>query len=81
MVNNKNIEKFMILISIIGNFAFYVQAFKTYYYKDAASLSFISYLISFVTITLWLSYGIYIKNIPLIIGNILGFIGSLIILI
>ncbi len=81
MLISKKYEKAMIIISILGNISFYVQALKTFSIKDATSLSLSSNIISFVTISLWLIYGISIKNTPLIVGNSLGFIGSILVIV
>lgn len=66
----------MNLISIIGVLAAIVstinqlpQAFKTIRSKDTHSLSLWMYIMVWVATSLWLLYGILLKDFPLILSN------------
>ena len=66
----------MNLISIIGVLAAVVstinqlpQAFKTIRSKDTHSLSLWMYIMVWVATSLWLLYGILLKDFPLILSN------------
>ena len=63
-------------ITVIGliaatctTFAYVPQAIKTIKTKDTKSLSLIMYVIMTVGIVLWLSYGILLRNLPIIFAN------------
>ena len=62
-------------------FAYVPQAIKIIKTKDTKSLSLIMYVIMTVGIMLWLSYGILLKDLPIIIANTVTLIFSGIILI
>jgi MtN3 and saliva related transmembrane protein len=74
-------EKYMTVVGTVGNFMFYVQAHKIFTCKSAASVSLPAFTISAVALSSWLLYGILIKNTPIIIANIVGFIGALLVLV
>ncbi len=66
----------MTLISIIGVLAAIVstinqlpQAFKTIRSKDTHSLSLWMYIMVWIATSLWLLYGILLKDFPLILSN------------
>ncbi|ABV75299.1 hypothetical protein A1C_05235 [Rickettsia akari str. Hartford] len=73
-------EKYMTIVGTIGNFMFYVQAHKIFTCKSSASVSMHAFTISAIALCSWLIYGILIKNTPIIIANIVGFIGALLVL-
>ncbi len=73
-------EKYMTVMGIIGNFMFYVQAYKIFTCKSASSVSLPAFTISAVALSSWLLYGILLKNTPIIIANIVGLVGALIVL-
>jgi MtN3 and saliva related transmembrane protein len=66
----------MTLISVIGVLAAIVstinqlpQAFKTIRSKDTHSLSLWMYIMVWIATSLWLLYGILLKDFPLILSN------------
>ena len=78
----------MDLVTIIGliaaactTFAYVPQAIKIIKTKDTKSLSLIMYVIMTVGIMLWLSYGILLKDLPIIIANTVTLIFAGIILV
>jgi MtN3 and saliva related transmembrane protein len=62
-------------------FAYVPQAIKIIKTKDTKSLSLIMYVIMTVGIMLWLSYGILLKDLPIIIANTVTLIFAGIILV
>jgi MtN3 and saliva related transmembrane protein len=70
----------IMVIGIFGQTALFVQAYKTFQTGSAQDLSFFSYVITFASLSCWLIYGLVIRNPPLIIANIVGVIGALIVL-
>ena len=62
-------------------FAYVPQAIKIIKTKDTKSLSLIMYVIMTVGIVFWLSYGILLKDLPIIIANTVTLIFAGIILV
>jgi MtN3 and saliva related transmembrane protein len=62
-------------------FSYVPQAVKTIKTKNTKSLSLIMYVIMTVGIVLWLSYGILLRDLPIIIANIVTLLFAGIILI
>ncbi len=74
------LERLVTLVGIMGHMATYIQGFKIMVLKSSYAVSLPAYLIGFVSIVFWLIYG-FSKNIkPLIISNIFGMIGSLLVI-
>ncbi len=60
---------------------YFPQAYRIYKNKSSKNVSILSYVIfSFGTLT-WLVYGLLINDLPIILGFILGVIGSWLVLI
>jgi len=76
----KYYEKYMNLIGPIGNFMFFIQAYKIFSTQSASSISISAFSLSLVGLSSWLLYGIFIKNMPLIIANLVGVIGAILVL-
>lgn len=72
---------YILIIGTIGQFAPYLQAYKTFTTERASDLSIPAYVIAFISLVSWLVYGILIKDKPLIISNIVGLIGTAIVII
>lgn len=68
--------KFMILIGILGQSLYYLQAFKIYMKRSAQDVSLEGFLIAFFSLACWLIYGILIKDKVLIIVNIVAVFGA-----
>jgi MtN3 and saliva related transmembrane protein len=73
-------ERYISIMGPIGNSMFYFQAYKIFINKNAASVSFLGFLISVIALSSWLIYGMLLKNKPLIIANVFGVIGALLVL-
>lgn len=74
-------ENYMKLIGPLGNLMFYMQAYKIFTTKTAVSISVEGFLLSLVALSSWLLYGIFLKNKPLIIANMVGTIGATLVLV
>lgn len=66
----------MEIITALGLFAgtlttvsFVPQVLKTWKFKETRDISLLMYIIFFTGILLWFSYGILIKNTPIIVAN------------
>lgn len=68
---------YMAIIGTAGQCANYIQAYKVYVTKSAQDLSMLAILLASIAITSWLIYGFFIKDYPIIISNIIGFIGAI----
>jgi len=64
----------------LTTFSFFPQAVKTIKTKDAKSISLVMYSILVVGITLWMVYGILIKDLPVFLANVITLIPTLLIL-
>jgi uncharacterized protein with PQ loop repeat len=58
-----------------------LQAVKVFKFKDAKQISVLTYLLIFVIGCLWLTYGINIHSIPLIVGNAVKMFACLVMII
>jgi MtN3 and saliva related transmembrane protein len=73
-------EKYITIVGVIGNFMFYIQAHKIFTCKSASSVSLPAFAISAIALSSWLLYGILLKNIPIIVANVVGVVGALLVL-
>ena len=83
-MNNKYLkyyEKYMSVIGPIGNLMFFIQAYKIFTTHSAASISLGAFSLSVLGLSSWLLYGFFIKNVPLIIANLVGVIRAISVLI
>lgn len=69
------------IFGIIGGLANFPQVIKIFNRKSAKDISITTYTIIFVGTTIWILYGIEIKNMPLIIGNTFGAVTVLLVII
>lgn len=77
----KAYSKYMLVMGILGQSLFYVQALKIFISCSAKDVSFLGFLFGFVSVTSWGLYGILIKDRVLVIANIVAMIGALLVLI
>ena len=69
------------IMGIVMSLGYFPQAYRIYKNKSSKNVSILSYVIfSFGTLT-WLVYGLLINDLPIILGFILGVIGSWLVLI
>jgi MtN3 and saliva related transmembrane protein len=64
------------IVGVIMNGAYFLQVHKLLKTRSSKDLSLPMFTIFAIGITLWLLYGLAINNLPLIIVNIVGVIGS-----
>lgn len=79
MDKKKAFEVYMSFIGPIGNLMFYCQAYEIFISQSSGSVSLLGFSISIVGLASWLFYGLSIKNIPLIIANAVGALGSILV--
>ena len=73
-------EYFGYIAAFLTTFSFLPQAIKTIKEKDTKSISLVMYLMFTVGVFCWLLYGIFTKDLPLLLANLVTFILAVIIL-
>jgi MtN3 and saliva related transmembrane protein len=73
-------ESYMKFIGPLGNAMFYMQAYKIFTTKTAESISIEGFTLSLIALSSWLLYGFLLKNPPLIIANLVGTIGAILVI-
>lgn len=74
-------ELYMVFIGSAAPISAFAQAYKTFTTQSANDLSMVANIVGLVTIISWLVYGIILRNPPLIISNIFGSIGAVVVII
>lgn len=69
------------VMGIATSASFFLQAMKIWKNKSSRDVSEVMFAIICVSLAVWLSYGIVLGNIPLIISNALGLVGVTLVLI
>ena len=64
------------IAAVLTTFAFLPQVIKVIKTKDTESIAFGMYLMQVLGIALWLSHGLVIQDLPLILANSVSFILS-----
>jgi MtN3 and saliva related transmembrane protein len=75
-----NIEFIGFIAAILTTVAFIPQVYKVWQTKSVSGMSLTMYLIFFCGVLLWLVYGLIINSLPMIIGNAVTIVLTLIIL-
>jgi MtN3 and saliva related transmembrane protein len=70
-----------LLAAICTTIAFLAQVIKTVRTKQTGDLSLLMYLILTAGLSLWLTYGLIIKNLPIISANSISLVLSITVLI
>ncbi len=70
-------EKYMLVIGILGQSIYYIQAAKIFMTKCATGVSISAFIVGFIAVTSWAGYGFMLKNRVLIISNLIAVIGAL----
>jgi len=70
------IEIFATIMGVLMSVGYYPQAYKIYKNKSAADISPASFLIFGIGTLTWFAYGIYLNDLPIILGFSLGVVGS-----
>ena len=76
-----NVDLFGMIAALLTTSAFFPQVVKALRNKDTKSLSLPMYIILTIGLLLWLTYGIMINDLPLILANSITGLLALIILI
>lgn len=76
----KILQLYTIIIGTGGQLLFYTQAYKIFATKSAQDLSLTAFIIALVSMSNWLFYGLKIKDLPLVVANIIGVIGAIIVI-
>lgn len=79
-MHKKSVDFIVMMIGIFGNMMFYIQAYKIFELKSADSVSLTAFFISFIALSSWAYYGFYLKNTPLVVANLIGVLGTLLVL-
>jgi MtN3 and saliva related transmembrane protein len=58
-----------LLAGTLTTISFVPQVMKTWKFKETKNISLLMYIIFFTGILLWFSYGIFIKNTPILVAN------------
>ena len=58
-----------LLAGALTTISFVPQVIKTWKFKETKDISLLMYVIFFIGVFLWLSYGLIINNAPIIIAN------------
>jgi len=64
------------IAAILTSLSFLPQAIKTIKTKDTSSISLSMYIIFVLGVLMWLTYGIMIQSVPVILGNVVTIIFS-----
>ncbi len=75
-----NIEFIGFIAAILTTVAFIPQVYKVWQTKSVSGMSLTMYLIFFCGVLLWLVYGLIINSLPMIMGNAVTIVLTLIIL-
>jgi len=62
------------IFGVVSGIANLPQAIKIFKLKDAKDISIITYSFLLVAMFIWILYGIELKNLAILVANILGFI-------
>jgi len=68
-------------MGVIMSLGYFPQAYKVYKNKSSKDISLLAFVIFSLGTLTWFIYGLTIKDIPIILGFILGVIGSWLVLI
>ena len=73
-------EKYMLVIGILGQSVFYVQAAAIFINCSAKDVSLLGFSLGLISVASWLIYGILIKNKVLIISNSVAVLGAILVI-
>jgi len=72
-------KKYMLLVAVAGNGIFYVQFGKILWDQSAKDVSLLAFCVSVWALSSWLIYGLFERDWVIIIANIVGVIGALLV--
>lgn len=71
----------MILAGTMGQYLFYTQAYKIFTTKSSDDLSLDGFFVIIIVTLSWLSYGIIHHNVTIIVAQIVGLVGMIMVVI
>ncbi|MCC8372135.1 MAG: hypothetical protein LN568_05330 [Rickettsia endosymbiont of Pseudomimeciton antennatum] len=74
-------DRYMIFAGVMGQYLFYTQAYKIFTTKSADDLSLDGFFVIIIVTISWLIYGTIHNNTPIIIAQIVGLIGMIIVVV
>jgi len=75
------IKVFATIMGVIMSLGYFPQAYKVYKNKSSKDISILAFIIFSLGTLTWFVYGLAFKDIPIILGFVLGVIGSWLVLI
>jgi MtN3 and saliva related transmembrane protein len=66
-----------VIFGIVMCFGYFSQTYKIFKRKSAKDISLWTYILFASGITVWLIYGITLRNVPLIVTNAVGLVGAI----
>lgn len=67
-------EIFGLMAAFLTTYAFVPQAYKVWKTKEVKDVSLSMYLIMLIGICLWFTYGVFLKSLSILVGNIISFV-------
>ncbi|MDR0774612.1 MAG: hypothetical protein LBE72_04845 [Rickettsia sp.] len=74
-------DRYMIFAGTMGQYLFYTQAYKIFTTKSADDLSLDGFLVIIIVTLSWLMYGIIHHNTTIIVAQIVGLVGMIMVVI
>ncbi|MFU7501533.1 MULTISPECIES: SemiSWEET family sugar transporter [unclassified Candidatus Tisiphia] len=74
-------DRYMIFAGTMGQYLFYTQAYKIFTTKSADDLSLDGFLVIIIVTLSWLIYGIIHHNTTIIVAQIVGLVGMIMVVI
>lgn len=71
----------MLLVAVLGNAIFYIQAAEIVMKQSAEAVSYAAFSASVWALSSWLVYGLLLRNRVLITANIIGVLGAILVLV
>ena len=77
---SKGYERYMFIVAVGGNLVFYLQAYQAFTTESAKDVSAPAFIASLWALSSWLIYGLMIRNKIIIVANIVGVAGAILVL-
>ena len=77
----KYLGVYMLLVAIMGQLLYYIQAWKIFYTQSAEDISLAAYSVSCIALIHWIIYGFIIQDKIIIRSVSIGIIGAIIVII
>ena len=74
-------ENFMLFVAVAGQIPFYFQATLIFLHQSARDVTLHGYCIQCLSLIFWLIYGIKIKNKVVVLANIFGVLGAMLVVV